>query len=89
MTGATRYPGEPRSTQTDWTRETLNAKRKAPAWHLVGEGRRTFQRSMAAQLRAGRVRAIDPAQWEIRYQPTDAPGRVTLYIRFTGKDHTP
>lgn len=84
-----RFSGEPRSTYTDWTREALNATRKAPAWHKVGEGQRLFNRTMASQIRLGRVKALDPKRWEVRYTPTDDPQRVVLFIRDTSKDSAP
>lgn len=87
MTAHTRFPGEPQPTFTDWRREAVNAKRKAPRWHLVAEGRRTYSRTMASQIRLGRIAALQPqGAWEARYQATDQPGHFTLYIRFTGAD---
>lgn len=76
---------EPPATFTDWEAEARNAQRKhrrePGRWHLVAEGRRTYSRTMAAQLRLGRIKALHAGEWEVRYVPTDTPGQVTLYIR--------
>lgn len=81
----TRSRFEPQPTFTDWAAEARNAQRKHRAepgrWHLVAEGRRTYSRTVAAQIRAGRIAALDAGMWEVRYQATDAPGKFTLYIR--------
>lgn len=81
---------EPPTTFTDWDAETRNARRKhrrePGRWHLVAEGRRFYSRTVAAQLRAGRVKALPAGQWEVRYVPTDTAGQYALYIRPTQDD---
>lgn len=84
MSAPSKFPGEPVPTFTDWRQEAVNAKRKAPAWHTVAQGRRFYSRTVASQIRLGRIPALQPGQWEVRYQATDVPGKYTLHIRYTG-----
>jgi hypothetical protein len=83
MTARGKFPAQPPTTFTDWHHEARLARRsqlQSPgAWRQVPG---TYTRAVAAHIRSGRIAAFRPAgSFEAKYAPTDAPGRVILYIR--------